>query len=131
MEDANLPSWVAWLVAAIASVFGTGGLTAWYKARSDNRLGVAASDQAEDAAISERWRTIVETQTQALLDPMREEIQKLKEQIDTLEEKLVKRERQYWKAITHIRSLMNWIAFHVPEGAPTPPIIPPDLSEDI
>jgi hypothetical protein len=128
----NVSPW--WVAAAVpVTVALVAGINAWYKSRVDKRLGIAASETAEEDADANRWRSMIETQTKALLEPLQKTLAEHAEKIRMLEAELDTTKRKYWQSITHIRGLNYWIDRNVemqPTMAPRPQP-PASLVEDI
>ena len=109
-----MDKWLPWVIALIPlAVALVAGVNAWLKQRDDRRQGVAASDVAEDNSQAERWKSIIETQTKVLLEPMRQQLAEHADKIRGLEAELESRNRKYWQAISLIRALYLWIERHV------------------
>jgi len=128
--DPSMP-WLTPLIAIATIVLGGGGLAALLRVRHDKRLGVAQQETAEDDALSNRWRAIIETQTKVLLEPMEKQIGELKGEVAGLKTEVAESRRKYWGAIGYIRTLNNWIARHLPESVEQVPPPPAVLAEDI
>ncbi|QGJ95266.1 hypothetical protein QDA11_gp46 [Microbacterium phage Jayden] len=129
-SDPSMP-WLAPLIAVASLVLGGGGIAALLRLRHDKRMGVAQQEAAEDDALSNRWKAIIETQTKVLLEPMQEQITSLKVEVAEVKVELEASRRKYWGAIGYIRTLHNWINRHLPgsvEQVPPPPAV---LAEDI
>ncbi|QDP43581.1 hypothetical protein QDA09_gp44 [Microbacterium phage Tyrumbra] len=123
--------WLGPLIAVATIVLGGGGLAALLRVRHDKRIGVAQQETAEDDALSNRWRAIIETQTKVLLEPMEKQIGELKGEVAGLKVEVAESRRKYWGAIGYIRTLSNWIARHLPESIEQVPPPPAVLAEDI
>lgn len=106
--------WLTPLIAVMTLLLGGGGIAALYKARSDAKHGVAQQETAEDDALTSRWKTIIQTQTEVLLEPMRVRLTELEEKIGRLEGELETSRRKYWNAVAYIRTLLIWINRHMP-----------------
>ncbi|QBI98129.1 hypothetical protein SEA_FIREMAN_46 [Microbacterium phage Fireman] len=128
--DPSMP-WLGPLIAVATIVLGGGGLAALLRVRHDKRIGVAQQETAEDDALSNRWRAIIETQTKVLLEPMEKQIGELKGEVAGLKVEVAESRRKYWGAIGYIRTLSNWIARHLPESIEQVPPPPAVLAEDI
>ncbi|AWY05397.1 membrane protein [Microbacterium phage Metamorphoo] len=128
--DPSMP-WLGPLIAVATIVLGGGGLAALLRVRHDKRIGVAQQETAEDDALSNRWRAIIETQTKVLLEPMEKQIGELKGEVAGLKSEVAESRRKYWGAIGYIRTLSNWIARHLPESIEQVPPPPAVLAEDI
>ncbi|QGJ88900.1 hypothetical protein PBI_TEAMOCIL_46 [Microbacterium phage Teamocil] len=130
-SESSMP-WLTPLIAIGTLLLGSGGVVAWRRLTHDKRIGVAQQETAEDDALSNRWKAIIETQTKVLLEPMQAQIASLTREVGEVKVELEASRRKYWSAITHIRTLYNWIARHLPEDiestAPPPPAV---LAEDI
>lgn len=125
--------WLTPTIAILTLILGGGGIAALLKVRHDKRMGVAQQEAAEDDALSNRWKAIIEAQTASLLEPMTRRLVTLEEKVGTLESDLALSRRKYWSAISHIRTLYNWIARHLPEDVSQTqvPAPPATLAEDI
>jgi hypothetical protein len=125
--------WLTPTIAVLTLLLGGGGIAALLKVRHDKRMGVAQQETAEDDALSNRWKSIIEAQTASLLEPMARRLVTLEEKVGTLESDLALSRRKYWSAISHIRTLYNWIARHLPEDIEQTQVPPPPatLAEDI
>lgn len=129
-SDPSMP-WLQPLIVIGSLLLGSGGVVAWRRLTHDKRIGVAQQETAEDDALSNRWKAIIETQTKVLLEPMQEQIGTLKTEVAGLKVEVAESRRKYWGAIGYIRTLHNWIARHLPgsvEQVPPPPAV---LAEDI
>jgi len=116
--------WLPWVVALVPlGVALVAGVNAWRKQRDDKRQGVAASETAENDSEAARWKSIIETQTKALLEPMKAQLQEHADKIRGLEAELESRTKKYWQAIGLIRALYLWIERNVsidPDKQPVP-----------
>jgi hypothetical protein len=125
MNDAVAP-WLPVLIAIVTGLLGSGGVAAWMKQRHDKKVGIASLEAAEDEALANRWRAIIETQTKALLEPMQKRLADVEAEVTTLKVELEGARRKYWSAISYIRTLLTWIARHMPDDVeqtqvPSPP----------
>lgn len=134
---------------AVLSVGGAvvtiaGGLIAWVKLgpeirklraeahRSDVEAAVA-EDRAEDdhtAALTARYRELIAEQTEALVQPLRDEVTTLRVEVAKLRSEVELARTRYWRAIAHIRALLAWIHRHHPEPAGLP-TAPGEIADDI
>ena len=125
--------WLTPVIAIGTLLLGGGGVAALIKARSDSRQGVAQQETAEDDALSNRWKAIIEVQTKSLLEPLQTRLHEVEGTVARLEKDLQESRRKYWSAISHIRTLYTWIARHMPDDIehtqiPNPPAV---LAEDV
>ncbi|QGJ92709.1 hypothetical protein QDA04_gp39 [Microbacterium phage Megan] len=125
--------WLQPLILIGTLLLGSGGVVAWRRLTHDKKIGVAQQETAEDDALSNRWKAIIEAQTKVLLEPMTARIGTLEGKVSTLEADLEASRRKYWSAVTYIRSLLTWIARHMPADIETTsvPQAPATLAEDI
>lgn len=129
-ESGSIP-WLTPAITILTLVLGGGGIAALLKVRHDKRMGVAQQETAEDDALSNRWKNIIEAQTVSLLTPMSTRLATLEETVTRLEGELSESRKKYWGAIGYIRTLNNWIARHLPESVEQVPPPPAVLAEDI
>lgn len=92
-----------------------------------------AEDRAEDdhtAALTARYREMIAEQTEALVKPLRTEVEVLRAEVSSLRTEVELVRTRYWRAISHIRSLMTWIHRHHtdPDSLPSAPA---EISADI
>lgn len=130
----TVPDWLGPVIALTTLMIGSGGIVAWRRLTHDKRIGVAQQEQAEDAALSNRWAAIIETQTKSLLEPMAVRLKSLEESVEKLESELAQSRRKYWSAVAYIRQLLLWIARHMPEDNldhTVVPQAPATLAEDL
>jgi len=77
---------------------------------------------AEDRADDEHWREIVKTQTEALVQPLREELTRLRVEVDSLRSEVEATRTRYWRAIAYIRVLLTITQRRNPnDDVPAPP----------
>lgn len=134
-NSASIP-WLGPTAAVVTVLFGSGGVIAWLRYRYDRRIGVAQQETAEDDALANRWKAIIQTQTESLLEPMQKELTtakndlaEMKRDMQSIRVELEMRTRKYWSAIMHIRTMYTWIARQMPEAqVPEPPTI---IAEDV
>lgn len=122
------------LGVVVTAIFSAGGISALARLRHDKRIGVASQEVAEDDAEARRWQAIIETQTRALVEPLRHELQEVRGRVSALELELANSRRKYWLAISYIRTLLTWIGRNMPEDAIEHTAVPepsPILVEDI
>jgi len=116
----------------VVGLFGTGGIVAWRRLQHDKKIGVQTTEIAEDDAEAKRWQSIIETQTKVLLEPMQRRLGELETTVAELQASLDRRNRQYWAAISYIRTLLMWIHRFMPDEleqtAPQPPVT---INEDV
>jgi len=129
-SDPSMP-WLGPLIAVASLVLGGGGIAALFRLRHDKRIGVAQQETAEDDALSNRWKAIIETQTKVLLEPMQAQIASLTVEVAQVKVELEASRRKYWGAIGYIRTLSTWINRHLPESVEQVPPPPAILAEDI
>lgn len=132
VAEPSMP-WLTPLIAISTLVLGSGGVVAWRRLTHDKRIGVAQQETAEDDALSNRWKAIIEAQTKSLLEPLQSRLRDVEAKVGDLETELAASRKKYWSAVAYIRTLYNWIARHLPEDieqtqVPAPPAI---LAEDI
>ena len=130
--DPSMP-WLTPLIAISTLLLGSGGVVAWRRLTYDKRIGVAQQETAEDDALSNRWKAIIEAQTKSLLEPLQTRLRDVEAKVGDLETELAASRKKYWSSVAYIRTLYNWIARHLPEDieqtqVPAPPAI---LAEDI
>jgi len=125
--------WLVPLITIATLLLGGGGIAAYYKVRVDKQLGVAQQESVEDDALSSRWRSIIETQTKVLLEPMKVELAEVKAEVKELRQENEATKRKYWSAISYIRNLLMWIGRHLPDDLEITQVPPPpvSLAEDI
>lgn len=125
--------WLGSVTALLVVLLGSGGFVAWRRLAHDKKMGVAQQEAAEDDAISNRWKAIIEVQTKALVEPLTARLATVEDEVKKLNVELEASRRKYWSAITYIRSLLAWIARHLPEDIETTqvPQAPATVVEDI
>ena len=117
-------------ILTVASTVVTigGGLLVWVKIGPEIRKLRAEAKRvdvdaavAEDRAEDEHWAAIVRAQTEAVVQPLRQEVTDLRTEVASLRTEVELVRTRYWRAISHIRSLMTWIHRHHtdPAGLPT------------
>lgn len=92
------------------------------KTRTDAAIAVDAADDAH-------WRAIVTAQTEALIQPLREEVERQGREISHLREDLAQVTHKHRSAITYIRALLAAWRRQVPDVEP--PVPPAELAADI
>lgn len=125
--------WLGPLITIVTLLFGAGGVVAWRRLTHDKKIGVAQQEVAEDDALANRWKAIIEAQTKSLLEPMTTRLADVEAKVKALEGELEASRRKYWSAVSYIRILLTWIARHMPDNIentsiPTPPA---NVTEDI
>lgn len=130
---AESPQWLGPLITVVTLLFGAGGIVAWRRLTHDKKMGVAQQEVAEDDALANRWKAIIEAQTKSLLEPMTTRLADVEAKVKALEGELEASRRKYWSAVSYIRILLTWIARHMPDNIentsiPTPPA---NVTEDI
>lgn len=133
MSSEAISPWLPVMIALVTGILGSGGVAAWMKTRADKRLGIASQEVQEDDALANRWRAIIETQTKSLLEPMQKRLYDVEQELGVMKRELESSRRKYWSAISYIRTLLSWIARHMPEDIETtnPPTPPTIVVEDI
>lgn len=97
------------IVGAIAAVFGT-ALGVWLK-----RARTLDSQRAD---------------FQALIEPLQNEIQRLRERVESLERERDSDRRWRWIAVQYIRDLLTWARPFATESNPVP-VVPPEISGEV
>lgn len=121
--------------ASIVTIGGT--VFAWFKIRPEiqrlraetRKVDVDAA-VAEDRAEDEHWAAIVRAQTEAVVQPLRQEVIDLRTEVASLRTEVELVRTRYWRAITHVRALLTWIHRHhdQPTGLP---VAPTEIAADI
>lgn len=132
-ESPQTQNWLGPLLGIGSMLLGGGGLAALAKVRHDKRMGVSQQEVASDDALSNRWQQIIETQTQALLEPMQKRLADVESEVRRVKHELEESRRKYWSAVSHIRLLYTWISRHLPADVEQTqiPEPPSSLAEDI
>lgn len=119
-------------------VLSGGGISAMMKAINDRKQGVDAHELSEDEARNSHWESVLRSQVELVVEPMRTTVKDLEKQVELLRGELksaVEREAstrsKYWRSINHIRITTAWISQHMPPGTPSPPMLSADLAEDL
>lgn len=109
------------IVTIIVSVFGGGALGALAQAVGSWRKGVRDADVARDQSAIQGFRELAER--------LSTEVDSLRERLDRVEAQITVERDLRWTAIQYARSLLVWIAHHLPDE--TPPEVPTSLSDHI
>lgn len=131
--------WVFGAITALGGLSGLGAVLMWRrqakKLDADTRHVDTTTDLAVDAGEDSHWKAIVQAQTEALVQPLREEIAALRGEVQllrvettTLREQVETHRTRYWRAITYIRALLAWARHPSSSDAPSPPA---ELAVDI
>jgi hypothetical protein len=133
MPEAALTAIVTVITTLVTTLLGAGGIVAWRRLSHDKKIGVAAQETAEEDAEATRWRSIIETQTKSLLEPMQKQLTEHAAKIQQLEQELAVSKRKYWVAIAYIRTLLAWLNRHLPDDMENTlvPETPAALAEDV
>lgn len=86
---------------------------------------------AEDAAEDAHWEAIVRAQTEALIQPLKEEVERQGREIAALREEVGRITHRYRSAIGYIRLLSAWIAQHHGAHPMDLPVAPSEIASDI
>ena len=118
-----MSEWLTWVFGAIGVLAGSGGLVGWYKARQESRLGVKRAELDEDTYLAEQWRSLIETQSKALIDPLTARVTSLTAEMTVLQGKVsaLEEERKEWK--TREGMLWDWadmLVLHIDRELPPP-----------
>lgn len=129
------------LFAALSMAGGVvtvaGGVVVWVKLapeirklRSEARKTDVDAAVAEDRAEDEHWAAIVRAQTEAVVQPLRQEVDGLRAEVSSLRTEVELVRTRYWRAINHVRALLSWIHRHHPDptGLPSAPV---EIANDI
>jgi hypothetical protein len=115
MSDTVFVAVISIVTTLITGGLGAGGFVAWRRLNHDKKIGVAAQEVVEEDSEAARWRSIIETQTNSLLEPMRRQLAEHATKIQQLEQELATSKRKYWLAIAYIRQLLAWLNRHLPD----------------
>jgi Sec-independent protein translocase protein TatA len=127
-----LAPWIPVVTVVSVFLFGTGGLVALIKLFLDSRAGVKSREIEEENSEAARWKSIIETQTAALLKPLQEQVDQHAEEIRKLKEQLRESESKYRRALHYIRLLMAWAIRNLDGPAVSGmPEVPIELSIDL
>lgn len=115
-----------------------GGLIVWFKLRPEIRLLRANAKKAdvdaavaEDAADDAHWAAIVKTQTEAIVQPLRQEVERQGAEIVELRKEVREIRMTYRSALAYIRTLLAWIG-RQHHGYPSDlPGAPAEIAADI
>lgn len=107
------------------------------KIRAEAKKTEADAKVVADGSSSTIWQQMIEEQRESLLEPIKEELARVRQQqaeLLSVNERLRNEnetmKHKYGKAIIHIRSLNSWIARHIPAGVEPPPKMPLELAKD-
>lgn len=115
--------WLTWVFGTIAAVAGPGGLVLWYKSRQESKLGHRKAELDEDTYLAEQWRSLIEAQSKALIDPLTARVTSLTAEMTVLQGKVsaLEEERKEWK--TREGLLWDWadkLVLHIDRELPPP-----------
>lgn len=115
--------WLTWVFGAIGVLAGSGGLVGWYKARQESKLGHRKAELDEDTSLAEQWRSLIEAQSKALIDPLTARVTSLTAEMTVLQGKVsaLEEERKEWK--TREGLLWDWadrLVLHIDRELPPP-----------
>lgn len=128
-------TWFQWL--------GTGGGAAaigvlvylWptiQKMRAEAGKAITEAAVMADAAEDAHWQAIVTAQTEAVVKPLREEVERLSRKVTGLEERVEQISQRYRSAIGYVRILLAWIRRHHQTDHPMDlPVAPAEIAGDI
>lgn len=122
--------WTA-IATIIAALFGGGGLAAVLNWRHQKRAGVRQEDRADDDALAERAKAMLEAQFTYLMKPLQEEVTKLRTELDTLKAQMAAEGARYSRLLAYTRLLRDWVAKHFTDQSPPPPQPSEDLLVDL
>jgi predicted RNase H-like nuclease (RuvC/YqgF family) len=134
----------AQLFAVLGSAGFLGGLGVLLRIRHEIRKlraeahhldveAAATEDRADDehtAALTERWKDLIAAQTEAVVKPLRDEVERqagqivtLRDEMSTMRAEFEALRTRYWRAITYVRALLTWVHRHhdQPAGLPSAP----------
>lgn len=126
------------LVFSFLAAGGLGGLGTFIlvwpqirKIRAETRKVDVDAALAVDSAEDAHWQSIVKTQAEAIVEPLRTEVAALRGEVAGLRTEIEALRTRYWRSIHYIRDLLAWIAKHLPNADPGPPVIPADIAQDV
>lgn len=123
------------IFSALTALGGLAGLSAillWrHQARKiaaeARKLDVDA-DVAADAGEDAHWQAIIAAQAEAIIAPLRTEVEELRVEVRKLRDEVETHRTRYWRAITYIRTLLAWSRHPSTSDVPPPPA---ELAVDI
>ena len=83
---------------------------------------------SEDAAEDAHWQAIIKAQAEAIVSPLRVEVDELRGEVRVLRAEVETHRARYWRAITYIRVLLAWSRYPGSSDIPAPPA---ELAVDI
>lgn len=101
--------WLLVIGTALATVFGSQGISALYKYRNDRKLGIRAADSTGVTVHSEASDRLIQRLEVRLVEADR--------RLDRLDDRLTSTEAKYQQAVAHI----NLLEHHIWNGKPPPP----------
>lgn len=125
-----------WLTI-VTVLFGAGGIVGGLTAWGTNRKLTAEASKVEvDAAIAvdsaedKHLLTIIENQAQHLVTPLREEVSRLRIEVQDLRKALQDQTASYWRLVTWARDMIIWSRmWHAGEESKPPHPSPPEEVE--
>lgn len=134
-----------WITVFLA-LLGTGGLGSlgfslkWRhelrRMTVDTEHAVVQTAIAVESADDEHWKALIETQTTALIAPLRDEVARLVRRVEELDSQVSKIRRRYNLALDVIRAYVRYTALLASllagagVAAPPPPPIPTEIDDD-
>lgn len=116
------PAHVAAILTGIGGIIA--GIVQWRKNRTDEKLGVRSAQREDDSAWDARYQEILDEVREHLVDPLKAEVQALRDEVARLRSDLGAERASYRAALSHIRDWRVWSNQHVPESVDRPD--PPD-----
>lgn len=107
----------------VALLLGGGGLVAWYKARQEAKQGIKQVEISEDVAISDQWRTIIETQTKSIVDPLVAQVARLQGDVTLLQQKVESLQQEKGELVRRADAYEDYIEVlvrHIRDELPPP-----------
>lgn len=121
------------LLGAIVTIGG--GLIAWFRLRPELQQLRAAAQHTmvqaavtQDAAEDAHWQAIIKAQAEAVVAPLRDEVDQLRAEVRVQRAEVEAHRVRYLRAITYIRVLLAWARHPSTSDVPPPPA---ELAVDI
>lgn len=104
------------------------------RATADKEQAEARKVETETTVLAgqigtEAWETIVRTQAEALVEPLRAEVTNLRTEVAELRQTVETLRSRYWRTVAYIRVLMGHIRRHAPDTEIPP--APAEIAADI
>lgn len=115
----------------ITCLFGGSFIPSVMNWSTAKKRGTREDDREDNNSANSALSNLVQAQLTTFIQPMQEELEKMRKRLESLEKEVEEQKNRYWKVVGYARNLLYWIERTFPGHGHTVPRAAESIRTDI